>query len=67
VTSHAFEAFPLSQTVTFSRTPPPSSVTYLMDGPLTSLHQQKNKGKTQKEQVDILCLFYSQKNAIPYF
>src|SRR6218665_1736160 len=33
VTSHALEPSPLSQTVTPSRTPSPSSVTYFMDGP----------------------------------
>ena len=32
VTSHALEPSPLSQTVTPSRTPSPSSVTYFMDG-----------------------------------
>ena len=33
VTSHALDPLPLSQTVTPSRTPSPSSVTYFMDGP----------------------------------
>ena len=33
VTSHALNPPPLSQTVTPSRTPSPSSVTYFMDGP----------------------------------
>src|SRR6218665_3261128 len=33
VTSHALDPSPLSQTVTPSRTPSPSSVTYFMDGP----------------------------------
>ena len=34
VTSHALYPHPLSQTVTPSRTPPPSSVTYFVDGPI---------------------------------
>jgi len=34
VTSHALSPLPLSQTVTPSRTPSPSSMTYFMDGPL---------------------------------
>src|SRR6218665_2089277 len=34
VTSHALDPLPLSQTVTPSRTPSPSSVTYFMDSPL---------------------------------
>src|SRR6218665_159663 len=34
VTSHALGPPPLSQTVTPSRTPSPSSVTYFMDGPI---------------------------------
>ena len=34
VTSHALYTLPLSQTVTPSQTPSPSSVTYFMDGPL---------------------------------
>src|SRR6218665_3456629 len=33
VMSHALDPLPLSQTVTPSRTPYPSSVTYFMDGP----------------------------------
>ena len=33
VTSHVLDPLPLSQTVTLSRTPSPSSVTYFMDGP----------------------------------
>ena len=33
VTSHALDPLPLSQTVTPTRTPSPSSVTYFMDGP----------------------------------
>src|SRR6218665_2627769 len=33
VTSHALDPSPLSQTVTPSRTPSPSSVAYFMDGP----------------------------------
>src|SRR6218665_2310226 len=37
VTSHSLEPPPLSQTVTPSWTPSPSSVTYFMDGPLPSL------------------------------
>src|SRR6218665_3215720 len=34
VTPHALDRLPLSQTVTPSRTPSPSSVTSFMDGPL---------------------------------
>src|SRR6218665_2406242 len=34
VTSHVLDPLPLSQTVTPSRTPSPSSVTYFMYGPL---------------------------------
>src|SRR6218665_2949601 len=47
VTSHALDPLPLSQTVTPSRTPSPSSVTYFMDGPTihicihTSIHTYK--------------------------
>jgi len=37
VTSHALDRLSLSQTVTPSPTPPPSSVTYFMDGPLVRL------------------------------
>ena len=37
VTSHALDPLPLSQTVTPSRTPSPSSVTYFMDGPIGAL------------------------------
>src|SRR6218665_2698294 len=33
VTSHALDPLPLSQTVTLSPTPSPSTVTYFMDGP----------------------------------
>ena len=33
VTSHVLDPLPLSQTVTLSRTPTPSSVTYFMDAP----------------------------------
>src|SRR6218665_3503963 len=38
VTSHALDHLPLSQTVTPSRTPCPSSVTYFMDGPAIHIY-----------------------------
>ncbi len=41
VTSHALDPLPLSQTVTPSRTPSPSSVTYFMDGPLREINKSK--------------------------
>src|SRR6218665_3813764 len=37
MTSHALDPLPLSQSVTPSRTPSPSSVTYFMDGPQSGL------------------------------
>src|SRR6218665_688320 len=37
MTSHALDPLPRPQTVTPSRTPPPSSVTYSMDGPYKGL------------------------------
>jgi len=37
VTLHALDPLPLLQTVTLSRTPSPSSVTYFMNGPLWRL------------------------------
>src|SRR6218665_1670885 len=41
VTSHALLPPPLSQTVTPSRTPSPSSVTYFMDGPWSVCQQSR--------------------------
>src|SRR6218665_3172840 len=43
VTSHALYPLPLSQTVTPSQTPSPSSVTYFMDGPYTRLYLHATK------------------------
>ena len=45
VTSHALYPLPLSQTVTPSRTPSPSSVTYFMEGPLHSNTRRYGKMK----------------------
>ena len=43
VTSHALDPLPLSQTVTPSRTPSPSSATYFMDGPYAVMKEIQNE------------------------
>ena len=44
-----FNPFPLSQTVTPSRTPSPSSVTYFMDG---SMHKDSKTERQSDKQTD---------------
>src|SRR6218665_3427173 len=55
VTSHALGPPPLSQTVTPSRIPSPSSVTYFTDGP-QSADQFCNKYKIGVQLLDLLAL-----------